>query len=782
VPDQLLRNLQARLGQEYRFERELEAGGMSRVFVATEIPLNRRVVIKALAWRSGDDVPISVERFRREISLTAKLQHAHIVPILTSGDIDDVPFYVMPFIDGESLRDRLRRLGPLSVNSAVAIMRDIAEALEFAHVHGVVHRDIKPGNVLMSGRSALVTDFGVAKAIAVSTTDPPTTLTSHGFTLGTPGYMAPEQAAADPDVDHRVDIYALGVTTYELLTGRTPFGTRPPASLVAAHINETPRPIDAERSGLPPGLAKLIMRCLAKEPRDRPQDATEVLAALDRLPRADDTVVPQIAAEPGPTYSTVAVLPFANLGGDQEVEYMAVGIPEAVLNALARLPTLRVTARTSSFAFKDSNLSLRDIGNKLRVSKLLCGSVRKSDQRLRVRVELVNADDLVVVWSGRFDREWKHIFEIEDEIADAIADALRNALYGSRTQPVTRAGRQPPRSLAAYDAYMKGRYFLDQRIEGMRRAMESYQRAVELDAGYALGHAGIAEAHFLLTLYAAVTPREGAPLAREAARRALALDANVAEAYVVLGNVSLWYDWDREQARRELDRAIALKPSDSLARSCYAYYYASYGAFDEAIAEARSALALDSQSLWVHSNLAVTLYLAERYEESIGHCRDIIDAAPKYSEAYRWMALSLFRLRKWQSACEMMTKAVEASGRNHWPLANLGAMLARAGRKANAEAILAELLDRAKKEAVPALAIATIYYALGERDAMFEWLERAYNARDFWLIMLPVDPGFAELRRDARFEELMGRVLGSSAATPPSLIAAPPKSATPVQS
>ncbi len=758
MDDDLKAQLQHHFGAELTLEGEIGRGDMSRVFLATQPALGRRVVVKILSpKRLGG---LSLERFRREIMVTAKLQHPHIVPILMAGSLDTSPYYVMPFVEGESLRARLERDGRMSVKATLDVLRDVAEALEYAHANGVVHRDIKPDNVLLSGRNAVVTDFGVAKALAVSTVDPEETLTWRGTTLGTPAYMAPEQAAADPVFDHRVDLYALGVVAYELLTGATPFAARTLAGTLAAHIVEQPRPIDALRDDLPPLLAELVMTCLSKEPDARPPSANAVLAILDRVPRTSADESPAVGAAVGDeASSSIAVLPFKNLSGDRESDYLSDGITEAILNTLARVPTLRVAARTSAFAFKGRDVDAREIGRKLRVTKLLSGSVRKSGQRVRVLGELTNAEDGFQLWAGQFEGEWKDIFDIEDEISLGITTALASALSVANADTLTRAGRRPPRDVVAYELYLKGRFFLNQRIEGMWKAMQSYELALERDPTFALGHAGVAEAHFLLTLYSGVTPAEGAPRARDAALRALSLDPGIADAHVVLANVSLWYDWDHREALNQLDRAIALKPSDSLALSCYAYYFASLGRSDEAIARARRAIEIDPLSLWVQSNLAVTLYLSQRYREAIDRCHAILELAPSYSEAYRWMALSHFGLREWTQAEAMVEKAVALSGRNHWALANLGAMLARANRRAEAQAILDELMERSKREAVPPLAIATVHYGMGDLDSVFEWLERAYVARDFWLIMLEQDPGFTDLRQDPRFGALLERVM-----------------------
>src|SRR5437867_499903 len=278
----LRQQLQQTLGTTYVLDRELGGGGMSRVFIANEQRLNRKVVIKVLSPELAAGV--SGERFEREIQLAASLQQANIVPILAAGETQGLPFYTMPFVEGESVRARLGKEGPLPISTVVGVLRDVAKALAYAHERGVVHRDIKPDNVLLSGGTAVVTDFGIAKAISAARTDKDgSTLTQLGTSIGTPAYMSPEQAAGDPSVDHRADIYSLGCTAYELLTGQPPFHGRTPARMLAAHMTETPPPISQLRPDTPAALEQLVMWCLAKEPAERPQSGQEIVQALESI-------------------------------------------------------------------------------------------------------------------------------------------------------------------------------------------------------------------------------------------------------------------------------------------------------------------------------------------------------------------------------------------------------------------------------------------------------------------------------------------------------------------
>ena len=430
--EQLKRQLQASLGANYTIERELGGGGMSRVFLATETPLGRSVVVKVLPPELAHAV--SVERFRREIAMSARLQHPHIVPLLTAGETEDLPYYTMPFIDGESLRARLSRVGELPLVDIVRVLRDVAGALAYAHEHGVVHRDIKPENVLFARQHALVADFGVAKALSASTMAEMASSTSLGIALGTPAYMAPEQAAADPTMDGRADLYALGVMAYEMLTGAPPFAGRNAQATLAAHASEMATPVSVRRPTTPPALAALVSRLLEKRPADRPQTAQEVVDALEGVVTTSGTMLPFTASPPKsrmPAWPfaavaavlvlvavgyaarrnrgaagvgamagmiadgeiaphSVAVLPFANVGKDTATEYFAEGMADELTTALARVPGLKVAARSSAFTFRDQSVGAQSVGKTLHVGDVLEGSVRREGGRLRVTAQLVN--------------------------------------------------------------------------------------------------------------------------------------------------------------------------------------------------------------------------------------------------------------------------------------------------------------------------------------------------------------------------------------------------------
>jgi serine/threonine protein kinase len=470
-------NLQQHLGSAYTLERELGGGGMSRVFVADDIALGRKVVVKVLP--PGLAATVSVDRFKREILLAAALQHPNIVPVLSAGEIEGLPYFIMPYITGESLRARIQR-GPLSVRETVSIMKDVARALQFAHGKGIIHRDIKPDNILLSAGAAVVTDFGVAKALAASrdqrgVTTSGATMTGVGISLGTPQYMAPEQAAADPNTDHRADLYALGTVAYEMLAGAPPFHGRTPQALLAAQLTEPPAPITQRRYDIPPALSELIMRCLEKSPGQRPRSANEVVRALDdvgvtsgaysgahaspvgararkrrswriavgaiglvvvlaaafamsRLPKDNQSSTSSILLPPAPQTRAIAVLPLASIGSDAADAQIAAGMTSALTNGVSSLERVRVASETAAAAAKAQATSLGDIARLLNVTTLLEGSVQRQRQRLRVNVRVVNVPNDSTIWAGTFDGTTDDVFRVQDEMTRAVVTALQSRI------------------------------------------------------------------------------------------------------------------------------------------------------------------------------------------------------------------------------------------------------------------------------------------------------------------------------------------------------------------
>jgi eukaryotic-like serine/threonine-protein kinase len=808
MPD-LRQQLESTLGGTYALERELGGGGMSRVFVATESALGRRVVVKVLPPEASGG--LSAERFRREVAFAARLQHPCIVPLLSAGDAGGLLYYTMPFVSGDSLRSRIARRAPdgggLPVRETIRVLRDVSSALSYAHAEGVVHRDLKPDNVLLSGGYALVTDFGVAKALSAAATSPGS-VTSTNVIVGTPLYMAPEQAAGDSSTDHRADIYALGVVAYEMLAGAPPFSGRTPHQLIAAHIAEIPEPLDARRPNVPVALAALVMRCLAKNPVNRPPSAHEVLSELDalapsteeaatafapRLVRRTDSVrrralslaavgaivigllgygawslvrdqrtasdgARAAAAADGHSASTprsVAVLPFANIGADTATQYFADGMTDELINALARIEGLRVPGRASAFALKGRNLGVRAAGDTLRVAHVLAGSVRRAGGRLRVTAQLVSVRHDSTLWSDTYDREVTDIFAVQEEIARAIVGALQirfatppaEALIGRHTQDVE-----------AYDLYLQGRFLWSQRTgEALMKSIALFERAIQRDHRYAGAYAALAEAYVVLPFYTAYSPRDAFTKARTAARAALALDSTLAGAWASLGYIRL-AEWDWTGAESEFQRAIRLNPAEAMARSWYATLLGRVlKRDDEAMRELRLASQLDPLSRTNRTDLALLLYVQGRYDDATAELRQVLELDPGFAAAHQLLGRIHMRLGHHAEAVAELERSAGIAQRQiarGW----LASAYAAAGERGLASAILEDFARQDERGYVSPFAMALAHTALGQREEAFAWLQRAAAAQDPFFTINHREPLLDPLRSDPRFGTLLRRM------------------------
>ena len=753
-PSPLATRLQTTLGPSFAIERELGGGGMSHVFLVADAALARRIVVKILP--PNPSAKVDAERFRREIQIAASLQHPCIVPVLTTGFMDEVPFYTMPFVAGESLRTKMASGQQLPVPRAVRVLRDVASAIAHAHEHGVAHRDLKPDNVLLSSGYAVVTDFGIAKAVSSSRAEVDPELTSRGMTVGTPAYMAPEQAAADPTADHRVDVYALGVMAYEILTGQRPFLGRTAQELLVAHITRAPTPIADRRPDLPPALSGLVMRCLAKSPDDRPS-ASEAVELLDGVASA---VGSGSTSSPTPTASTsalpsIAVLPFVNLTRNPDNDYLADGIAEEILNALARLRTMHVAARSSSFAFRGSGIDVRAVGEKLGVRSVLEGSVRKSGNRLRVTVQLADVASGFQLWSERYDREATDVFAVEEEIASSVVETLKVTLLEA---PGAVVAPRRTTNLKAYELYLRGRYTWNQVGLGIERSLEFFEKALEEDPDFALAHAGIADVFIAAGIFEAMPPAEAFPLARVAAERARALDDTLPEAHAALGAINLFHDWDFPAARAALERGISLNPSNLAAYTWLAMYHTLRGDADTALDWARRAIQVDPLAAPASYIELYALYTAQRFEEAIECAHRVISLNPGYAEGYRCLGACLMALGRTGPALDTLKQAMAFAGPAAWTMAGLATARARIGDIDEAERLLTDLQQRAREGYVSLLTIAVVQASLGRFEEALAGVEQAYEDRDCWVVSLGVEPAWAMLRGHARFEAVVSKV------------------------
>ena len=566
--------LRESLSQSYTIDRELGRGGMATVFLAQNAKHDRVVAIKVL----HPDLAASLgpDRFLREIKLAARLNHPHILPLFDSGEANGLLYYVMPYVEGESLRERLDRDRQLPIQEAVKHAQAIASALDYAHRQGIVHRDIKPENVMLYEGMAMVMDFGIAKAVSAAGTE---TLTQTGMMVGTPAYVSPEQAAGETNLDGRSDQYSLACMLYEMIGGERPFSGSTPQSIMAKRFTDKPKSLQALRPSVPPNIDWAISKAMSTESGDRfttsAQFSQALLSETMSTPTNTDTL-PKAATSAA---KSVAVLPFANMSADPENEYFADGMAEEIINALSKIQSLRVASRTSSFAFKGKNEDIGEIGRKLKVSTVLEGGVRKMGNKLRITCELVNVADGYHLWSERYDREIEDVFEIQDDISQAIVKSLRVILSEGEKKAIE---NKPRTNIQAYDYYLRGRQFIHQlRRRSLEYARQMFNKAIELDPDYALAYTGVADSSSLLYTY--FDARDfNLRQADKASKKALELEPDLAEASVSRGIVSsLTHHFD--EAEEAFAKALKLEPKLFEAAYWYGMGLMAEGRFEDAI-------------------------------------------------------------------------------------------------------------------------------------------------------------------------------------------------------
>ena len=685
------------------------SGGMGEVWKARDTRLNRIVAIKRMKGRH-------TSRFQQEARAIAALNHPNICQIYDVGP----DYLVMEYIDGKPLS------GPLADDEAVRMALQIAGALEEAHGKKILHRDLKPGNILVTAKGVVkVLDFGLAKFMA----DSDATNTMDGTVLGTAAYMSPEQAQGMA-VDERSDIFSFGAVMYEVLSGRRAFAGGSMAEVLIAVLRDDPAPLQSGRA------ADVVKRCLAKEAGQRFQSAVEVTAALER-----------IGTKPVEQQPSIAVLPFANMSADKENEYFSDGLAEEILNLLAKIPELKVIARTSSFAFRGKEQDIRRIGEALDVGTVLEGSVRRVGSRIRVTAQLINAIDGAHLWSERYDRELTDVFEVQDEIAAAIAGALKVKL-GARSA----AARHTPR-LDAYEAYLKARHCQWQLTrESVTQAREFYELAIKLDPKFALAHSGYAD--YFLALSSSMMPaHEAAPRIRAEAQKALDLDPSLPEAHAMLGAVAAIYDYDRPEAERRFRLAMASEPVSPLVRDWYAMFFlASGGRAKEALEQVEHAIREDPLNPMFHCTRSVHLNATGRYIEAEAEFRRALELNPNLTPAY-WLTLGHYLSRGMEEqelACAEKFHSVAPW--NPIAIGYLAGMLARAGDTAGSRQLLSQI--ESGREYVQPLGLAIYYILISDIEKAADWMERAIEQRVPGAVLHRLVPIYAALHASPRWPAL----------------------------
>jgi serine/threonine protein kinase/Tfp pilus assembly protein PilF len=733
-------------GKRYQIIEEIGRGGMGRVYKAIDNELDRIVALKMIKPEISSQ-PGMVERFKKEIKLASQITHKNVCRIHDLGEVKGIRFISMQYIEGQDLKKLMQQTGKLTVEKAIAISKQICAALQAAHDEGVIHRDLKPQNIMLDSKgNAYVMDFGIAKSFEAEE------LTKEGAVVGTPQYMSPQQAEGSK-VDHRSDIYSLGAIMYEMLTGNPPFTADSNIGIIHKHITEAPEPPSKQNPQIPEVLENIILKCLEKKPEERYQKTDEIIEAITEIKSKKIAEVKSTTIQK----DSIAVLPFADMSPQKDQEYFCEGISEELINALTKVEGLLVASRTSAFQFKGKGYNVHEIGTELNVQTVLEGSVRKAGNRLRIAAQLINVEDGYHIWSEKYDRDLDDVFAIQDEISLEIVKKLKVELG---TKEKVSLEKRYTKDFEAYSLYLRGRYYWNKRTPaGFQKGLKYLKEAIDKDPTYALAYTGIADCYNMLGYYDFLPPKEAFSKAKAAVEKALELDNTLAEAHTSLAWIKMFYDWDWYATEREFKQAINLNPFYAVAHQWYAVYLSIMGKHKEGISEVKRAQELEPLSLMISTSLGGLFWNARDHDKAIDQLLKTLEMDPNYAYAYCYIALPYADKGMHNEAIENTNKGMDlleapTSQRILW----LGYYYSKAGNRAKAKEILNELLNISKKTYVPPLLIAAIYGELSQMDNAFKWLENAYEVRDHWLTYLKIWPPIDSLRSDPRFKALLKKM------------------------
>ncbi len=748
---ELLDRLDTALASRYRIERELGQGGMAKVFLAHDLKYERAVAVKVLRPELAAEV--GPTRFLREIQIAARLHHPHILPLYDSDTVGGLVYYVMPYIEGETLRHRLLRERQLPVDDALQIAREVADALNYAHKAGVIHRDIKPANILLDSGHALVADFGIARAIGTGES-------STGHIIGTPAYMSPEQIEGVKELDGRSDVYSLGCVLFEMLVGEPPFKGTSVMSVIANRLSNPLPSARAQRDLVPETIDWAVKKAMATLPADRFQTAAQFAEALGTsatVAIAVGTAQAMVQAVQASTTKSVAVLPFENMSTDPENEYFSDGITDDIIAQLSKISALKVISRTSSMQYKKTTKKIAAIAQELGVEAVLEGSVRRAGQRVRIVVHLVEPRTEKHLWGETFDRQLADVFEVQSEVAQQITGALAATLSPEEKK---RLDAKPTESAEAYNLSLLGRFHANKWAEAdVQKGIEFFLQALEKDPGYGVAYAGLADAYELLSIgFSSKPPAEYLSQAKAMALKALELDDTLAEAHTSLAYARWLGDLDWSGAEKEFKRALELKSSYVMAHEWYAEYLAALGRHDEAVAEIKKAQQLDPLAVPVTRAAGWVLYFARRFDEAINELQKALAMDAKFLGARLvlwWVYIAKGEPEK--AAADIRIQLAQP-GLGTIKKLSLAYAQAAAGDREEATGLLWELEAKLVGDNRLALMSALVFTLLDMNDRAFEQLERAFHQREPGLLFLKVAPWADPLRSDPRYSALLNKM------------------------
>jgi eukaryotic-like serine/threonine-protein kinase len=781
--------LREALADRYDIERLLGEGGMATVYVARDVRHNRRVALKVL--KPDLAAVVGAQRFLNEIQVTANLQHPHILGLYDSGTANGAPFYVMPLVQGESLRDRLTRETMLPIADTIRIAQQVAGALEYAHRHGVIHRDIKPENILLQDGEVLLGDFGIALAVHDAAVG---RLTGTGLSLGTVGYMSPEQASGERDLDARTDIYSLGAVVYEMLAGEPPFRGPTAQATIAKLMTERPTGLRVVRDGVPPALEQTVMRALAKAPADRFASAREfadalagsptapvlepaardglqgtrrslnwaaglaavvfIVAGIVMLLRGRTSTVGDVVQSGAATIRSIAVLPLDNYSGDSTQDYFAEGMTDELTAALATISQLRVTSRGSAMQFQGKQRpATPDIGKRLGVDAVVEGSVVRSGDKVRITASLIDARADKHLWTQSFESNSRDILSLQADLASAIARQINVQLTEGEQSRLASAQALNPE---AHDAYLKGRYFFNRPSdENLKKAIDKFEEAVKLNPTFAQAYSGLSDAYLWAGYNEGIfTASQAKPKAKAAAEKAVQLDSNSAEAHASLATFKMFYEFDWKGSEQEFRKSIALNPNYAFAHDQFGMALAFTGRYDESIAEGRRAAALDPLSPQVLVDATMALFFKKDFPAARELATKAAELDPTYFfpvMAQGWVDMEAGRF---PSAIALLKKST-TMGAPPFVYAYLGYTYGVSGDRANALAQLDTLKKLSAPGPVLPFNLALIHLGLGDKQRAITELEAAHVADSQMLAWLGRDAMFDSLRPEPRFQSLL---------------------------